>query len=137
MVNPELIRRHLENLDEYLTFLKKVKSYSEGKFLGQPEIWASTERFLQMAIESINDIANHIIADENLGSVELYRDIPRIFFEEGFINDELQQKWFRIIGFRNILVHGYVKIDRSEVYNILQHHLNDLADLCRTLAQFL
>jgi hypothetical protein len=50
MVNSELIRRRLEKLDEYLTFLKKVKGYSEGKFLDQPEIWASTERFLQMAI---------------------------------------------------------------------------------------
>ncbi|MCB1176435.1 MAG: DUF86 domain-containing protein [Leptospiraceae bacterium] len=30
------------------------------------------------------------------------------------------------IKFRNLLVHEYVKIDKKEVYNVLQNYLNDI-----------
>jgi uncharacterized protein YutE (UPF0331/DUF86 family) len=137
MVKPEVLRRRLEKLDEYLAFLERVKDYPRQKFLDESEIWASAERFLQMAIESINDIANHIIADESLGSVDQYRDLSEIFAKEGFIDDVLKQKWIRMIGFRNILVHGYAKIDRSEVYDIIQHNLDDINELRKVFAEFL
>ncbi len=137
MVKPELIRRKLQEIDKYLTYLEKVRTYPQNKFLENTEIWASAERFLQMTIESVNDIGNHIIADENLGTIDRYRDLPKIFLREDFINEELEKKWIQMIGFRNILVHGYAKIDRTEVYKIIQHNLNDIKELRKVFSQFL
>lgn len=137
MVKPELIRRKLEETDEYLAYLEKVRACPQKKFLDKTEIWASAERFLQMTIESVNDIANHIIADENLGTIDKYRDMPEIFLRENFIDKELEKKWIKMIGFRNILVHGYAKIDRTEVYKIIQHNLDDFKELRKVFAQFL
>jgi uncharacterized protein YutE (UPF0331/DUF86 family) len=137
MVKPELIRRKLKEIDKYLSYLEKVRAYPQKQFLGNTEIWASAEIFLQMAIESVNDIANHIIADENLGSIDKYRDMPKIFLKENFIDADLEKKWIQMIGFRNILVHGYAKIDRSEVYKIIQNNLDDFKELRKMFAQFL
>jgi uncharacterized protein YutE (UPF0331/DUF86 family) len=137
MVKPEVIRRRLEKLDEYLTYLKEVQKKEQEQFLNQTEIWASAERFLQMAIESINDIANHIIAEENYGTMEKYSDLPNLFFEKSLIDDELKQKWIQMIGFRNILVHGYTEIDRNEVYKIINQNLDDIKRIKQVLAQFL
>lgn len=110
MVKPEVIRRRLQNLDKYLAYLEKVSGYPQKKILDRTEIWASAERFLQMAIECVNDIASHIISEENFGAIEHYRDIPEILFHKNIIDDELKEKWIRMIGFRNILVHGYAEI---------------------------
>lgn len=137
MVKPEVIRRRLQNLDEYLSYLDKVKSYPEDKFHDNIEIWASTERFLQMSIECINDLASHIISEENLGTIDQYRDIPQIFYRENFIDEDLKQKWIRMIGFRNILVHAYAEVNRSEVYKIIQHNLVDIKALKKVFGQFL
>jgi len=137
MVKPEVIRRRLEKLDEYLSYLEDVQEYDQQKFLANIETWASAERFLQMAVESVNDIASHIIADEKAGTINQYRDIPEIFFEQNWINDELKEKWIHIIGFRNILVHGYATIDRSIVYDIIQNNLKDIKTLKKIFAQFL
>jgi uncharacterized protein YutE (UPF0331/DUF86 family) len=137
MVKPEVIRRRLQKLDEYLSYLKTVQAHPKEKFLNHTETWASAERFLQMAIESVNDIASHIIAAKNLGPIEQYRDIPAIFSTEGHIDKKLEEKWIRMIGFRNILVHGYVEIDRSKVFHILQNSLDDLASLKKVFAKFL
>jgi uncharacterized protein YutE (UPF0331/DUF86 family) len=42
-----------------------------------------------------------------------------------------------IIGFRNVLVHEYLEIDREIVYEILQHRLDDFEELRKVFAQFL
>ncbi len=137
MVKAEVVRRRLKKLDEYLSYLEKVQQTDRQEFLNNIETWASSERFLHMAIESINDIASHIIAEEDYGIVEEYRDIPNLFFEQGLIDDELKESWIKMTGFRNILVHDYTDIDRSEVYKILKNHLTDIQQVRKTLAQFL
>ena len=69
-----------------------------------------------MQFEASLDMGCHIVADEGLGTVEQDRDIPRLFRENGFIDAELEQRWIRMIGFRNILVHEYLEVDRGIVY---------------------
>ena len=132
MVKAEVIRRRLNKLDEYLSYLEKVQQTDRQDFLNNIEIWASSERFLHMAIESINDIA-----EQGYGMVEEYRDIPILFFEQGLIVDELTEIWIKMTGFRNVLVHDYTDIDRSEVYKVLNNHLSDIKRIQKTLAQFL
>lgn len=50
MVKREIIRKHLEKLDEYLTQLRRLQQYPLETFLHDPDIHASTERYLQLAI---------------------------------------------------------------------------------------
>ena len=102
-----------------------------------PERYGSAERFLQLAIEAIIDMGNHVIADSELGVVNWYSDIPKIMAEKEFISSALEEKWISMIGFRNTLVHEYIDIDRKIVYNVLQNNLKDLEELKRTFAQFL
>lgn len=73
MIRPEIIRRRLEKLDEYLAILRQLQRYSYDEFAANPERYGSAERFLHLAIESLNDLGNHVIAESGLGRVELYR----------------------------------------------------------------
>ncbi len=137
MVRAEVIRRRLEKLDEYLGFLEQMRAYDEREFLADPEHYGSAERFLQLAIEALLDMGSHIIADEGLGSVNQSRDVPRLFREHGYIDEALEERWIRMIGFRNILVHAYLDVDRRQVYRILHEGLSDLRALQRVFAGFL
>ena len=137
MVRPEVIRKRLNKLDEYLYILRGLQRYSFTDFVGDPEHYGSTERFLQLAIEAINDMGNHVVADDGLGTVNWYSDIPAILAENGYIDAELKEQWISIIGFRNVLVHEYLDIDREIVYQVLHHRLDDLEALRRMFAQFL
>jgi uncharacterized protein YutE (UPF0331/DUF86 family) len=82
-------------------------------------------------------MGSHIVADENLGTVEQSRDIPRRFLEHGRITESLEQRWIHMIGFRNILVHEYLAVDRAVVYDVVCHRLQDLAEIRRLFAEFL
>ena len=107
------------------------------EFLSKPAYYGSAERFLHLAIEAVNAMGNHVIADEGMGVVDWYSDVPRIFLEKGMISSELSEKWIRMIGFRNTLVHGYMDVDRTIVYEVLQNGLCDIEELKRVFARHL
>ena len=137
MIRKEVIRKRQNKLDEYLGILERLSRYRFDEFLGNPERYGSAERFLHLAIEAVLDMGTHIIAELELGMINAYSDIPRILAEKGYIDDPLKEKWIRMIGLRNILVHEYLEIDRKIVHDVLQHDLADLAALRKAFAQFL
>jgi uncharacterized protein YutE (UPF0331/DUF86 family) len=137
MVRAEVIRKRLIKLDEYLGILNDLKKYSLDEFVANPEYYGSVERFLQLAIETTLDIGNHIVADLGLGEVNWYSDIAAILEEKKFITVDLREKWIRMVGFRNILVHDYLEVDREIVYDILQTRLGDLEELKQVFVNFL
>ena len=137
MVISEVIRKRLNKLDEYLKILEGIKKYSFEEFISDPEHYGSAERFLQLSIEVLNDIGNHIIADEELGMINWQSDIPDILHKNNYITKELKTNWIQIIGFRNILVHDYLDIDRKIVFSVLQNNLTDIYELRKVFSQFL
>ena len=137
MVNPDVLHRRLKKLDEYLGYLDDAQRYSYREFEEDPEHRGSAERFLHLAIEALTDMASHVVADDDLGDVERARDLPAVFAEHGYVDEELADTWADMIGFRNVLVHDYADIDPERVYDVLQHGLDDLRRLRRVFGQFL
>lgn len=137
MLRPEVIRKRLNKLDDYLDFLEKAQGYEKDLFMKTPEYYGSVERFLQLSIEALDDMASHVIAAMELGFIDQYRDIPKIFADEQWIDESLKDRWIEMIGFRNILVHDYLEVNREVVYEILQNHLDDLKKLRDVFIRFL
>lgn len=137
MVRPEVIRRRLQKLDTFLEYLERAQTYSFDEFQSDIEVYSAVERNLQLAIEVLTDMASHVIIDEDLGSFERARELPNLFEKHGFIGEEERDTWKNMISFRNVLVHEYVDIERSRVYDILQHHLDDLRRLSHVFDRFL
>jgi uncharacterized protein YutE (UPF0331/DUF86 family) len=94
VVRQEVLRKRLNRLDEYLSILRGLKRYSLPEFLENPERYGSAERFLQLSIEAVTDIGNHLVADLELGTVNSYRDIPALLTAAGHLPKELEEKWF-------------------------------------------
>jgi len=87
MVRPAVIHKRLKQLDKYLQILQSMQSYSWPAFRDDPEHYGATERFLHLAIEAINDMASHVIAEKQWGMADQYSDLPRLFASEGYIDD--------------------------------------------------
>ena len=137
MVDKEVIRKRLKRLDEHLSVLEDLRKYTLEEFIDEPERYGSTERFLHLSIEILLDMGNHVVADLQLGSVDSYRDVPRLLHTNGYIDEGTEEKWVEMVGFRNVLVHEYLDVDRKIVHEILQNRLEDLKTLQKIFAQFL
>lgn len=138
MVRTEIIQKRISKANEYINYLEKIrKENTREEFKREPMVFGSSERFLHLVIESLLDIGNHIISDQNLGEVELYKDIPEMLYQNDYISKEQKEVFTKITGFRNILVHDYLEVDLDIVYDILNKNLEDLKSILKAYADFL
>jgi uncharacterized protein YutE (UPF0331/DUF86 family) len=96
----------------------------EKDYLKQDAIAANLQRITEQAI----DIANHLVKKKKLGLPKDSRESFDILAKEGIIPADLSAKLKGMIGFRNVLVHDYRKLDLGIMCDVIEHHLDDLID---------
>jgi len=137
LVDPDVLETKILKLRGYLRILKGLKKYSLAQYTGNPLIKGSVERYLQLSIECLLDMGNHIISDLGLRKAEDYQDVFIILCEARVIPKAFAIKIAPMAGFRNILVHDYMKLADSKVYHILQKNLTDFEKFVKYIARYL
>jgi uncharacterized protein YutE (UPF0331/DUF86 family) len=132
-VTDDVFERRTRRFVETLEILERLRNTPWERFSSDPEKYGSAERFLQVAVEVLDDLGAHLVARFGAGPVERYRDIPDRLLAAGRLTDEQADVWRRVIGFRNVIVHNYLDVDRAIVFEILTKSLEDLRDLHRAL----
>jgi uncharacterized protein YutE (UPF0331/DUF86 family) len=85
------------------------------------------EHTLQIAIQAALDAASHIVSDERLGEPRTNRELFTLLAGAGWIDDDLGVRLRRMVGFRNVVVHGYTAVDPAILRDVLEHHVGDLS----------
>jgi uncharacterized protein YutE (UPF0331/DUF86 family) len=81
---------------------------------------------LHIAIQAALDVAAHIVADNRLGEAQNNREFFELLARYEWISHELTDSLREMVGFRNIIVHGYERLNAAIVEKILRNHLDDL-----------
>jgi uncharacterized protein YutE (UPF0331/DUF86 family) len=84
------------------------------------------EHTLQIAIQAALDVASHIVSDEHMGEPRTSRELFDLLERNGWIPPALASTLRNMVGFRNVLVHGYDDVDLGIVRDVLEHRLDDL-----------
>jgi uncharacterized protein YutE (UPF0331/DUF86 family) len=80
----------------------------------------------QIAVQAALDVASHIVSDARLGEPESNRELFEKLVGAGWIPRQLVTPLRDMAGFRNIVVHGYQRVDPKVVRDVVEHHLGDL-----------
>jgi uncharacterized protein YutE (UPF0331/DUF86 family) len=91
-------------------------------------LYGLAERYLHLAIETLIDLA-HLLVDN--------ADAMIVLAEQRVVPRDFADTLARMVRFRNILVHVYLDIDRSLVYEVLQNRLGDFDRFAECLRRFL
>ncbi|RLC00039.1 MAG: DUF86 domain-containing protein [Deltaproteobacteria bacterium] len=83
------------------------------------------ERNIQVAIETCLDIGKIIISSKKLSEPKDNKGIFIVLSEAGYLTSESLSFMVPMAGTRNILVHGYDKVDDGLIFGILKRHLID------------
>lgn len=81
---------------------------------------------LQMAVQNCIDIAAHIISEEGLGVPGSNNEMFYLLEENGYLSSKVTGKMVKAVGFRNLIVHEYGKIELRQVFEIAQKNVKDL-----------
>ncbi len=120
-LNKDLMIRHLEELEHCIVLLKNHRQVSKKEFLSNQTLQDAVCRRFQIATECCIDLGNHIISAHGLKRPETNTEIFKILFEYGYLeNENYVAQMTKMVRFRNLLTHVYVKINMEQVYSYLQ-----------------
>ncbi len=90
---------------------------------------------LQRACESSIDAAMHLVRIHRLGVPQDTRDAFELLERAGHLEPALAAGLKRMVGFRNIAVHDYQKLNLDIVQRILDEHVEDFLEFSRLLVR--
>lgn len=133
MTDADLVAKKLAQIE---TCVRELRA------LAHPEAITSDvreERFvehtLQIAIQSALDVASHIVSDERLGEPRTNHELFELLGRAGFLPADLADTLRRMVGFRNVLVHGYAAVDLAIVRDVVENRLDDLLAFTRAIRE--
>jgi len=113
------VKRHIDRI--------KAKSVADmAIFLRDLDRQESVAFNMHLAIQNCMDIAAHIISEEGMGLPSSAGDMFFLLHENGYLSAELAERMVKAVGFRNLLVHEYEKIDLQRLHQAAEKNIDDL-----------
>jgi uncharacterized protein YutE (UPF0331/DUF86 family) len=81
---------------------------------------------LQRACEQCIDLANYVIKVRKLGLPKESKESFRLLATSHIIPGDLAKRLEGMVGFRNILVHEYQRMDLQLMIDVIENRLDDL-----------
>jgi len=128
MVDSHVILARIDKIRECVSKLRNFRSFDENAFLNDPSACDGAERNMQIAIQAVIDIGNHVVADLDLGTPKDYKDIFQLLVRNNFISEPLSRKLISMTGLRNVLVHDYLEVDLRLIHRIISAELGDFEE---------
>ena len=135
MVSIEKISTKFIQLEEYFAILAKISETPRDVFVKDKILVGSAKYYLQIAIETCLDLANHIIAAERFRAPKDYADAFTVLEENNILEKTIGQKLRQMAKFRNRLVHLYGEIDDVFVYEFITSDIEDIKRFRKIIIQ--
>lgn len=133
VLRPESVRSRLRKLEEVLSELERIAPEAGSSVRDE---WA-VERGLQLAAETLFDVGNHILTAHFGVSAEDYEDVLEQLARRNVIPQALREKFRGLGGFRNLLVHDYLRVDPVRVRDFAGRAPAEFAEFARSVEDWI
>lgn len=129
----DVVMQKLASIDRCL---RAIHAYLGGDLtkLQEPIVLDAVVLNLQRACEQAIDAACREVSRRGLGVPADSADAFTLLERERLVSPEVAERMRRMVGFRNIAVHEYRKLDPLIVRTVVEHRLGDFLALCRELS---
>jgi len=125
MLNKDLIKTKMRSIQEYLMEIEPILSLPKDQIVSNIEKLRALERNFQLIVDAMLDVNIHFIKELELGSPDDLKSTFVILAEGKIIPSDFAHKISLVVGLRNILVHGYEKVDRGLFIDSFQKNRQD------------
>jgi len=136
LVDPDVVRRRLREIDRRLEALDAIRAEGGEAFQQSRGLQAQVERHMQLAIQAAIDIAVHIVSEDSALTPEDYGSTFLILARIGVVDESLAKRLRSAAGLRNILVHAYLDVDPQMMWANMEH-LEDLRRFAAAIQKYL
>jgi len=129
----DVVMQKLASIDRCL---RSVRDYGAGDLdrLHEPIVLDAVVLNLQRACEQAIDAACREVSRRGLGVPADSADAFTILERDAVLSRSVADRTRRMVGFRDVAVHEYRKLDPALVRTVVEHRLGDFEALCRELS---
>jgi uncharacterized protein YutE (UPF0331/DUF86 family) len=133
----ERILKIIDELKGYLAKLKEAEKYDLEHFKKEWNIYFSIERLIQLSVECVIEVGEHLISLAKFNKPETYRETFEILEKEGVISSNLSLKLQGLVDFRNKLVHVYPSASLERIYKVYMSEIKAASEFIKIVKKFL
>lgn len=137
MLNKDLVKTKIRNIQEYLMEIESTLSLPKDQIVSSIEKLRTLERNFQLIVDAMLDINIHLIRELELSTPNDLKSTFIILAEGKIIPYDFAEKISPVVGLRNILVHGYEKVDRELFIDSFQKNKQDFDHYLLLINSFL
>ena len=119
----ERIADKIKELERYLNELAKIRHDSIEEYIGDLKAKSACERYAEIIIEAIIDLAFLSVRDRKLPAPESDLHVFDILSQNKIIQPKLSMKLQDAKRMRNILAHEYGKVDDEIIFHAVKEEL--------------
>jgi uncharacterized protein YutE (UPF0331/DUF86 family) len=90
---------------------------------------------LQRACETAIDLAMYVVSQRKLGVPQDSRDAFSLLQAAGILPADLAQRMQRMVGFRNVAIHEYTRLNLDVIHAIITRQLDDFRAFSSTMVK--
>jgi len=129
MIDRLVLTRRVEEIEKNLAKMKPYAGESLEDFLANPVAQDVVEYNLFQIVNHLIDIVQHIVVDEEYGLPQNAYEAGHILLEKKILDEDDLEIFRKMVGFRNVIGHDYMAINKEMVYSILSEGTKDIRNL--------
>lgn len=128
----DVVIQKLASIDRCLAAVRRYVAGDLGR-LADPMVLDAVVLNIQRACELAIDASCREVSRRGLGVPADSSDAFTILEREGILSATVAEAMRRMVGFRNVAVHEYRRLDPDIVRTVVERRLGDFEALCREL----
>jgi len=134
-IDRDLILAKINNIQNCLNSIKTYTRNFDINSLDEIMVQDLVVLNLERAIQACIDIALHILSREALGVPLSMGDAFFSLYKNSFISEELSKNLIKMVGFRNIAVHEYQRLDLDILKSVVKNNLKDFEEFYKIILE--
>lgn len=126
MVNRNILVGRVEQIEKHLRKIAAYRKMPLGEFLRDEKTQDIVEYNLFQIVNHFIDIIQHIVVDEEYGFPQTAYEAAQILADKKILAAKDLKIVKNMIGFRNVIGHDYIEINKKTVYHILAAGDNEI-----------
>lgn len=135
-IEKEMLEKLLDELKDYIYDIENM-NFGENELLENRDIQHLLNHRLHTAVEICIDIAMHIASAMELPGRESAIDVILLLGKNNVISKNLSGRFQKAPRLRNLLIHGYTKVDYSYLFRDYKTDLEDIKEFASEIKTFL
>lgn len=137
MIDRELIRDKMADLQNYLQELEPLLGYKSGDIINDNLKLRTVERLFQLIVDTTVDINTHIINESDFGVPDDYQSTFIILAKNKILPMEFAEQIAPSVGLRNLVVHKYGKVNVKKMVDDIKNEISDYLEYLKLLHTYL